>query len=502
MERNLRLPMLVVFLCLAVSIGWAQNVTSSISGVVTDATGAVVPGALVTVTNTGTNAQYTGSATALGTFSIRSLPVGAYNLSVEVPGFKRYEATGIRTQVNETARVDVALEVGQVAESVEVQANVVNVDTESATLKTVIDQRRVEDLPLNGRDPVQLMMLVAGVQPYSGAGLTSGTTYPGLPGVTVNGNRGNATNFILDGGQNNDHYSNAPNPMPNPDALQEFSVQTNNFSAEFGRNSGGIVNAVTKSGTNELHGAAFEYLRHNKLNAAGFFAPPDPDDPAKKQNDGLKRNQFGATLGGPVVLPGYDGRDKTFFFFSYQGTRIRRRPTSNTRNTMTAAEREGDFSVLNRPLLDPFGGGEFANNQVPQNLQSPITSQFIDSFLPIPDTGDRRVTVTQVENTDDNQYVIKGDQYIGAKDRLSLRGYWSRASQPGNLNQRNVYETTTNRDWRNTSVVVNNSYTFSPNVLNQTVFSYNNTEGPASQVLPEKSWVDLGVNMTLDEFTQ
>jgi outer membrane receptor protein involved in Fe transport len=165
------------------------------------------------------------------------------------------------------------MSVGDVAESVQVTAPVVNVNTEDASLRTVVDQRRVEDLPLNGRDPVQLMRLVAGVALYNGSGLTSGTTYPGVVSVSVNGNRGNSTNYILDGGQNNDHYSNAPNPMPNPDALQEFSVQTNNFSAEFGRNSGGIVNAITKSGTNGLHGAAFWYVRNNAINAANFFAP-------------------------------------------------------------------------------------------------------------------------------------------------------------------------------------------------------------------------------------
>ena len=135
----------------------------------------------------------------------------------------------------------------------------------------------------------------------------------------MNGSRANATNYVLDGANNNDHYSNAPNPMPNPDALQEFSVQTNNFGAEFGRQSGGIVNAVTKSGTNSVHGSAFEYLRNQSVNATNFFAPVVN---GKKQLDGLKRNQYGAsTLGGPVWLPKvYDGHDKTFFFFSYQGT--------------------------------------------------------------------------------------------------------------------------------------------------------------------------------------
>ena len=146
-------------------------------------------------------------------------------------------------------------------------------DTTTATLKAVVDQKRIEELPLNGRNAAQLMRLIAGVTNDPNAGVTSGTTYPGTNPVSVNGNRSNTTNYILDGAQNNDIYSNAPNPLPNPDALQEFSVQTNNFSAEFGRQSGGIVNAVTKSGTNEYHGSLFEYVRNNALNAANFFSP-------------------------------------------------------------------------------------------------------------------------------------------------------------------------------------------------------------------------------------
>src|SRR5205823_2382562 len=198
---------------------------------------------------------------------------------------------------------------------------------------------------------------------YNGSGLTSGTTYPGVVSVSVNGNRGNSTNYILDGGQNNDHYNNAPNPMPNPDALQEFSVQTNNFSAEFGRNSGGIVNAVTRSGTNVLHGAAFWYLRNNAVNAANFFAPPKAGSTNQKQDDGLKRNQAGVTAGGPVLFPKiYNGKDKTFFFFSFQGTRLKQRPTSTAVNVFAPQEREGDFSGFSTALKDPLGG-VFTNNQ-------------------------------------------------------------------------------------------------------------------------------------------
>ena len=169
--------------------------------------------------------------------------------------------------------------------------------------------------------------------------------------------------------------------MPNPDALQEFSVQTNNFSAEFGRNSGGIVNAITKSGTNELHGAGFWYIRNNALNAANFFAPPKPGSPNQKQDDGLKRNQAGATLGGPVFIPKvYNGKNKSFFFFSYQATRLKQRPTSSFVNVLTPQEREGDFSAYPTPLKDPLGG------LFPSNIDSG------KPFLPGIEVSDRSTT--------------------------------------------------------------------------------------------------------------
>lgn len=460
-----------------------------------DSTSAVIPGASVEVQNEGTNAVYTGSTSRQGLFNFRGLPVGVYTLRVESEGFRRHEATGIRTQVNEVARVDVTLEIGQVAETVEVAAEVVAVDTASATLKTVVDQRRVQGLPLNGRDPTQLMRLVAGVSVYRGAGVTSGTTYPGVTPVSVNGSRGNATNYILDGGQNNDHYSNAPVPLPNPDALQEFSVQTNNFSAEFGRNAGGIVNAITKSGTNELHGSGFLYMRHHDLNAANFFAPPSPENPSEKKNDGLKRNQFGGTVGGPIV------KDRTFFFASFQGTRIRRQPNEIGRNTFTAAERAGDFSAFEGGITDPRSGEPFPNGIIPQDRIFPGSRTFANDFLPVPTDG-RRVTVTQTANFDENQTLFKIDQQAGSSVRVSGRASWNRATQPGNLNQSNFYEDTTQREWKNTSVVGNVQWIAGPTALNQTIFSYNRMEGPSNQVLPSKNWNDLGVGITLDEFTQ
>jgi hypothetical protein len=489
-----------------------QNVTGTIEGVVKDASGAVVPNVTVTATNTGTNAAYTGVADGQGNYSIRLLPVGVYNLSAAVPGFKKYDANGIQVQVNETSRVDLALQVGATSESVDVEAVAVHVDTESPVLKSVIDQTRVEDLPLNGRDPVQLTRLVAGVGLYNGAGVTSGTTYPGSGGtgvvaISINGARGNATNYVLDGGQNNDHYNNAPNPMPNPDALQEFSVQTNNFSAEYGRQVGGVVNAVTKSGTNVLHGAAFGYLRNAALNAVNFFAPVSSANPNSKLNDGLKRSQFGATLGGPVVFPKlYHGKNKTFFFGSYQGTRIRQRPSSGFTTVMNAAERAGDFSAVSTPLLDPLGG-IFPGNQIPASRLNPVAQGLLSCCVPLPTlpspaAGFGQIVTTTVTNLNDDQYLGKIDQQITSANRLTGRVFVSHASQPGQLVQSNYYASVVGAWWQNTSFVVSDSHIFGPTLLNTALFEYNRTNNFNQPIYPGKPIRDLGANISQDNFPE
>jgi hypothetical protein len=497
----------LVLSAFGVSAVWGQEVTGAVAGVIKDASGALVPDVTVTATNVGTNASYNGKSDSQGVYSIRSLPVGVYNLTASVAGFKKYDAKEVRVQVNETSRVDLALQVGQLTESVDVEANVVQVDTESPVLKTVIDQKRVEDLPLNGRNPESLMLLVAGVELYNGAGVTSGTTYPGVVSVSINGGRGNQTNYILDGGQNNDHYNNAPNPMPNPDALQEFSVQTNNFSAEYGRNLGGVVNAVTKSGTNELHGVAFGYLRNAALNAVNFFAPVNPNNPTTKLNDGLKRSQFGVTLGGPVVFPKlYHGKNKTFFFFSYQGTLTRQRPSSSFTTVMNSAQRNGDFTGA-PPVTDPFGGGLFPNNQIPQSLMSPVTKGILACCIPLPTlsspvAGFGQIVTAVVTNLNDNQYLAKIDQQIGSKNRLSGRLFVAHATEPSQLVQSNYYDSLVGAWWQNTNVVANDTHIFGPTLLNTVLFEYNRNNNFNQPIYPQKSIVDLGANIATDHFPE
>src|SRR6266446_4560219 len=475
---------------------FCQDVNGTFTGIVSDATGAIAPNASVTARNTGTSAAFTAHSDAEGVYWIRSIPVGVYEITTEVPGFQKFEAKDVRVQVNEIVRVDIKLNVGSTTETVTVEGAATVVDTSTATLKAVVDQKRIEELPLNGRNATQLMRLIVGVTPDPNAGVTSGTTYPGTVPVSVNGGRSNTTNYILDGAQNNDLYSNAPNPLPNPDALQEFSVLTNNFSAEFGRQSGGIVNAITRSGTNEMHGSAFEFVRNNALNAANYFSPIVNN---AKVSDGLKRNQFGGTIGGPVVIPGlYNGRDKSFFFFSYQGTLIRRTPISSAVVVPTAAQRNGDFSsLLPKAIRDPLGNQPYPGNIIPASQFSPISKYIIDNTIPLPTSGNR-VFTSAPNNYDDHQVTVRGDHSFSDRNRVSGRYYKSWASSPPYLNQKNVLEHASGGEWFNESVSVTDTYTFTPNLVNQLLFGFTHTDGAFLPPQPTKSLVDLGAKYYQD----
>ena len=489
---------LILLVVASVAIGFAQDINGNIAGVVTDESGAVVPNAVVAAVNTATSARFTANSNQEGQYAVRTIPVGVYDLTAEANGFRKYEAKGIRLQLNETARVDIPMKVGATAESVVVSATAVTVDTTTAVLKAVVDQKRIEELPLNGRNPTQLMRLVVGTVADLRADVTSGTTYPGITPVSVNGTRANSTNYVLDGAQNNDHYSNAPNPMPNPDALQEFSVQTNNFSAEFGRQAGGVVNAITKSGTNELHGSAFEFVRNKAMNARPFFSPVVNGE---RRDDGLKRNQFGATLGGPVLLPKlYNGRDKTFFFVSYQGTLERRTPNEVERIVPTEAQRRGDFSALRTTLRDPIRGGTYPNNQIPMSDFSPISLKMLE-FIPTPVSGNTIATAAP-NNYDDHQFLSRIDHQITATNRLSGRFWNSSAETPAYLNPKNYLEQTTGRTWLNRSVSLTDTHIFNANVTNQVLFSFNRTDGLNTPIYPASSLASLGSQYYNDDKPQ
>jgi hypothetical protein len=483
-----------IFVALAVALlgapAAAQTTTGGITGVVQDAGGGVLPRVTVTATHEATNAETIAVSNDVGLYVLRGLPVGRYTVVAELSGFQTAKNTDIVVRVNEDVRLDIAMKVGAVTEMVTVSGMASTVDTSTGTLKTVVDRERIENLPLNGRNPTQLMTLVAGVL-SDRTDLTSGATYPGTSPVSSSGARGNTTNYVLDGGSNNDHYSNGPNPMPNPDALQEFSVQTNSFSAEYGRNSGAIVNAVTRAGTNQYRGLAFGYFRHYKFNANNFFTPG--------VSDGLKRSQYGGTVGGPIV------KNRTFFFGSYQGTNERRLPTDRSALVPSAAMRNGDFSAIPRALRNPFTGALFTNNQIPTSLFSPAAVKIVNGWLPVPNPigTDNPLTLrfAQPTQNDDHQWLGRVDHALTSQHHVYGRFWVSRASTPPVLQDGNILSSAFGRTWKNTVASVNDTFIFTPNVLNNLVVTFNRTNNVNFQIYPP-DYSTLGINVYNDKTPQ
>jgi Carboxypeptidase regulatory-like domain/TonB-dependent Receptor Plug Domain len=468
----------------------AQTTTGGVTGVVRDAGGGVLPGVTVSATHEATNAVTTAVTNDVGIYVLRGLPVGRYLVVAALTGFQGAKNTDVVVRVNEDVRLDISLSVGAVTDTVTVSGKASTVDTTTGTLKTIVDQERIENLPLNGRNVAQLMTLVAGVLPDR-TDLTSGATYPGVQPVSSSGARGNTTNYVLDGGSNNDHYTNGPNPMPNPDALQEFSVQTNSFSAEYGRNVGAIVNAVTRAGTNQFHGLGFGYFRHYKFNANNFFNPGI--------DDGLKRSQYGATFGGPIV------RNRTFFFGSYQGTNQRRKPTTRSGLVPSAAMRNGDFSAIARPLRNPFTGALFPNNQIPTSLFSPAAVKIANDWLPLPNPAGSDSPLTlrfaQPQDDDDTQWLGRADHTFTDKHRMYGRFWVSRASTPPVLLDGNILSSAFGRTWQNTVGSINDTYIISPSVLNNLVVTFNRTNNRNFQIYPP-DYSTLGINAHNDKTPQ
>ncbi len=330
----------------------AQVDTATIVGTVQDASGAVVPSASVTAKELDTNTTTATKADSSGNYVITPLKIGRYSITVEAAGFKQETRSGLVLQVQDRLKINFSLQVGAITETVNIKGESPLVDTETSSLGQVIGSRQITDLPLNGRDYTQLATLTAGVAKITenGGGINGATTATnGNAGgsFSVNGNRGNLNNFMLDGIDNNSN-DNAGNVLKTSvDAIAEFKVQTSNYSAEFGRSGGAVINATIKSGTNEFHGAAFEFLRNSALDARGFF------EQANQPKAPFKQNQFGATLGGPIR------RNKTFFFSDYQGSRVRAAQTLFS-TVPSAGQITGNFAnilgaqvgvdALNRPV--------------------------------------------------------------------------------------------------------------------------------------------------------
>jgi hypothetical protein len=368
---------LAVGLLLAAPFAGAQSTGGRIRGTVTDPSGGAVATANVTLINEATHATRQVQSGESGEYIFIEVPVGTYEIDSAIQGFKKYVRKGIPLDLNQVITVDIALQIGAATESIEVTGAPPVVDTTSTQLGAVVDSRSSTQLPLNQRDVYQLLQLQPGVQSQLGQDLFYGSSKAGV--VTVNGGRGRSNNYMVNGGDGNDLFVNIPAVQPSPDSVEEFKVITNNFDAEYGRNSGAVVNVVTKSGTNNLHGSFYEFFRNDVLNAHQFTFGPAPKTP-------FKQNQFGGTLGGPIK------KDKTFIFGSYEGRRIVQGEVSQPVPVPTGAEvNNGDFSSGS-----PFSGS-VANATVAGVLQDRCGSflsatantqltQLINGTLPAPQT--------------------------------------------------------------------------------------------------------------------
>lgn len=339
-------------LTLHVSVS-AQEASGRIIGAVTDPQGAVVPGAKVTVTNTSNQTTQITRDTVTndeGNYQVLSLPIGTYRVTIERQGFKKFVSDGSKLQINQVLRVDAPLELGSPSELVNVTGQDLAVETVNPTLGRSVTSRPITDLPLNGRNVLNLALLMPGVTE------TNPSDGGGGQGYTVAGSRSDAVTYLLDGGVNNNLLSNRVVFNPNPDTVAEFRILESNYTAEYGRNAGGIISVVTKSGTNDLHFELFEFLRNNALNANSFF-----NNLNGLPKDILKRNQFGGTVGGPIVLPRFgqggrstiNGREKAFFFGAYQGQRLVQTQTTSLITVFTPAELAGNFSLSNSARTGP-----------------------------------------------------------------------------------------------------------------------------------------------------
>ncbi len=409
---------MLAVLALALAPVNAQT-TGSIFGTVTDETGAVITAAQIRATNTLTNEFRSTATNELGYYSLPELPVGVYAVRAEREGFKTTLREGIALSLNRNARVDIQLSVGALTEHVSVVADAPLVETTTNEMGGLVDQRRVVDLPLNGRNTLGLVNLVPGAQQ-----LASGNAQGFVENkVNVNGQRMEDSNWLLDGGDNTSPLRNYGNDVPNPDAIQEFRVITNNYGAEYGRSAGAIVNVITKSGSNQFHGSAFEFLRNRALNARNFF---------QLNTLPLVQNQYGGTVGGPVV------RNKTFFFATYQSYPRRSGDFRNSALVPTSAERSGDFSrSVDRAgrmvtINDPSTGRPFPGNVIPQARLSPVAQNFLKLAIPLPNytqTGPNGLYQSAGTGYDNVQWMAKIDHQFSDKHKLSGAYFWSDSAQ-------------------------------------------------------------------------
>lgn len=485
--------MSVLFRALGAGLLWAlctfaQTTSTEILGLVTDTSGAVVAGAKVTITRTATQQIQTQVTNQAGEFSFPLVEIGDYTVHVELEGFRARTVNGLRVETQQKARVDFVLEVGSVSETVEVAASAVTLVTENAAIGQVIDNKRVVDLPLNGRNMIQLAVMVPGVQFGSRSGPDGQSGFP-IPGagmsVIANGQREVHQSVTLDGVESITPLYNITSFTPSIDAVEEFKVQTGSYSAEFGQSSGARVEVSLKSGTNQFHGTMFEFLRNDVLDAENYFLNFEaPANAARLKKDRLRRNQFGAFISGPLI------KNRTFWSFNYEA----RRETTEQVSTAFwpgADFRSGDFSRLLTPavnpatgrlyrspivVFDPLTGEPFANNIIPRTRLHSGAQKVISDYLPMPDFEQAdildftvRRAVPQVISS--NQYFGRLDHNFTTHDKVFGRVAFDTSNWEANTINPNFPEFRESTAYNVASQWV---HTFSPSFLSEFRFGINN----------------------------
>jgi hypothetical protein len=479
--RSIRFRQAILLLSLTISFCSrvaAQYSTASLAGTVHDDSGAIVPSAHVRIQNIGTGIEQDQATNSLGTFDFPLVPTGTYTITVEKAGFSIYQQQGISLQVQESATVDVKLVVGAITEKVSVEADAEMIDLRSGTAGQLIDQKKVLDLPINSRRPQNLIYLTPGSVDLSRIGFQPGGINTFVQ-PSINGTGNAQINYQMDGASNNDTFMGLNQPFPNPDAVEEFKIDTNNFTAEFGNAGGGVVNIVTKSGTNSIHGTLFEFLRNGDLNARNFFAVTP---------DTLKRNQFGGAIGGPIL------KNKLFYFGSYQGSRTRMDPTGLVEFVPTAAERQGNFSDQAKSISDPQTGQPFPGNKIPLNRLSPVAQYFLKDF-PSPNGPGRELAFTGTRVRQDDDEGMGRIDYYWRRLQINGRYYEDDYNRPSEIATQNVLAADSNGE--NATVrtaAINHTVTFSPTLLLTGTFGFTRWRGGSMSSAPF-SYPDAGINI-------
>jgi hypothetical protein len=454
---------------LVAAAAWAQA-TAQISGTVSDASGGVLPGATIVAIQTDTGIRRETVTDERGSYALTALPIGPYRLEVSLPGFRAYAQTGIVLAIGSNPVIPVALDLGQLAETVSVEASAPLVETRTASIGGVIENERIEELPLNGRNSADLIAIAGAVV---SAGPSSSRSMQGGVGYSVAGGQAFGVAYLLDGAIHNNPYDNFNLPLPFPDALQEFRVETSAQNAQNGFHSGASVNAATKAGTNVLHGDLFEFARNHRFNATNPFNARDPRT-GERRDDGLKRNQFGGTLGGPIVS------DRLFYFGAYQGTKTDERPSEDVRFVPTAAMLAGDFTQLASAACNTRGAitlnAPFVGNRISPSLFSPAAVRIAEK---LPQTTDPcgRVGVTNPRSIDEIQAIGRIDFQVSQNHGLFGR-YMATTYrfEPPYAESGNVLSTTIGgRDNLAQSLAVGETRVLSNEMVNNARFAFNRT---------------------------